>query len=93
MKKRLVKSPKIYLRDSGLLHYLLRISDYNQLPGHPIVGHSWEGYIIEQIISTLGDSCVEIKFTSAPIERNNHGLLHYELITMPFREIFRRPSR
>ena len=55
VKKRLVKSPKAYLRDSGLRHHLLRIDDYNQLLGHPVVGHSWEGYVIEQIISVLGD--------------------------------------
>jgi uncharacterized protein len=48
--KQLVKSPKIYHRDSGLLHHLLRIADFEQLLGHPIVGQSWEGYVIEQII-------------------------------------------
>lgn len=53
--KRLVKSPKIYIRDSGLLHYLLKIYNYNDLLGHPVVGYSWEGYVIEQIISTIGD--------------------------------------
>ena len=55
LKKRLVKSSKVYIRDSGLLHHLLRIEDYNSLLGHPAVGHSWEGYVIEQIASTLGD--------------------------------------
>lgn len=49
-KKRLVKSPKIYLRDSGLLHALLDIGDYNDLLGHPIYGASWEGYAIENIL-------------------------------------------
>jgi uncharacterized protein len=48
--KRLVKTPKIYLRDSGLLHYLLRIRTYDDLLGHPSLGASWEGYVIEQII-------------------------------------------
>lgn len=48
--KRLVKSPKVYLRDSGLHHHLLRISDMEQLRGNPIIGASWEGYVIEQII-------------------------------------------
>jgi predicted AAA+ superfamily ATPase len=48
--KRLVKSPKLYVRDSGLLHYLLRIVDMEQLRGNPSVGASWEGYVIEQII-------------------------------------------
>lgn len=55
LKKRLVKSPKIYVRDTGLLHHLLRIKDYNTLIGHPILGNSWEGYVIEQIISVLGN--------------------------------------
>jgi len=55
LRKRLVKSPKIYLRDSGILHHLLRINDFNSLLGHPILGHSWEGYVIEQIISVLGN--------------------------------------
>jgi hypothetical protein len=55
VKKRLVKSPKVYLRDSGLLHHLHKIIDYNRLLGHPLLGHSWEGYVIEQIISILGN--------------------------------------
>lgn len=55
IKKRLVKSPKVYIRDSGLLHYLLDINDYNSILGHPIIGNSWEGYIIEQVIGCLGD--------------------------------------
>jgi uncharacterized protein len=50
MGKRLTKSPKIYIRDSGLLHYLLRIFDYEQLRGNAAIGASWEGYVIEQII-------------------------------------------
>ncbi|MFN0174065.1 MAG: ATP-binding protein [Saprospiraceae bacterium] len=48
--KRLVKTPKIYLRDSGLLHHLLRIRNYDALLGNPAVGASWEGYVIEQIM-------------------------------------------
>lgn len=49
--KRLTKSPKLYIRDSGLLHHLLRIFDMEQLRGNPSVGASWEGYVIEQIMS------------------------------------------
>lgn len=49
--KRLVRSPKIYVRDSGITHALLNISDYNQLLGHPVVGGSWEGFVIENILS------------------------------------------
>ncbi len=48
--KRLVKTPKMYIRDSGLLHYLHRIRNYDALLGHPGIGASWEGYVIEQII-------------------------------------------
>ena len=51
--KRLVKRPKIYLRDSGLLHQLLDIPDELALRGHPMRGSSWEGFVIEQIISLL----------------------------------------
>lgn len=48
-KKRLVKSPKTYIRDSGVLHRLLNIQNYTDLFGHPVVGASWEGYVIEQV--------------------------------------------
>lgn len=51
--KRQVRSPKIYLRDSGLLHSLLGINDINILFGHPKVGASWEGFVIEQVFSIL----------------------------------------
>lgn len=53
--KRLVKTPKIYIRDSGIANYLLNITDYESLLRHPHLGNLWEGYVIEDIISTLGD--------------------------------------
>jgi hypothetical protein len=53
IKKRLVKAPKVYLRDSGVLHYFLGIENKEELIGHPKMGASWEGFIIEQIISNL----------------------------------------
>jgi uncharacterized protein len=53
IKKRLVKSPKIYIRDSGLLHSLLMTQTLDDLQGHPQVGNSWEGFIIEQVTSLL----------------------------------------
>ncbi len=53
LKKRLVKSPKIYVRDSGILHALLKIDDINSLLGHPVCGASWEGYVIENIITNM----------------------------------------
>ncbi len=52
-KKRLVKSPKIYIRDSGLAHQVLRINNYGDLFGHPACGASWEAYVIEQIAQGL----------------------------------------
>lgn len=53
LKKRMVKSPKIYLRDSGLLHTLLEMGSMTELYGHPVFGASWEGWCIEQIITKL----------------------------------------
>jgi predicted AAA+ superfamily ATPase len=53
LKKRLVKAPKIYLRDSGILHTLLGIRSMEELLGHPIVGMSWEGFCIEQVLSQM----------------------------------------
>jgi len=50
-KKRLVKAPRIYIRDSGITHALLGIVDYNQLSGHPVFGSSWEGFVIETLLS------------------------------------------
>ncbi|MDD4031941.1 MAG: ATP-binding protein [Bacteroidales bacterium] len=55
IKKRLVKSPKIYVRDSGLLHRLLQVDDFNSLMGNPVFGASWEGFVIENIIASLRD--------------------------------------
>ncbi len=50
-KKRLVKSPRVYIRDSGVTHALLGIADYNQLSGHPVFGSSWEGFVIENLLA------------------------------------------
>jgi uncharacterized protein len=51
--KRLVKSPKVYVRDSGLVHALLDIGTLEQLHNHPVVGNSWEGYVLEQLLSCV----------------------------------------
>lgn len=51
--KRLTKSPKVYLRDSGMVHHLLRLYDEDALLGHLVVGGSWEGYVIQQIVAVL----------------------------------------
>lgn len=55
--KRLVKSPKVYVRDSGVVHALLGIGDHESLLGHPIAGMSWEGFVLENIISVLPEGC------------------------------------
>lgn len=52
-KKRLVKSPKLYIRDAGILHELLEVRSLNALFAHPQIGASWEGLVIEQITATL----------------------------------------
>jgi uncharacterized protein len=51
--KRQVKSPKLYFRDTGLLHYLLGIKSEGELALHPRIGASWEGYVIEEIIKSV----------------------------------------
>jgi len=51
MGKRLVKSPKVYVRDSGLVHALLDIENREALLGHPVVGASWEGFVIDNLLS------------------------------------------
>ena len=51
VKKRLVKSPKIYVRDSGIVHALLGVEDHDALAGHPVVGASWEGFVIENLLA------------------------------------------
>jgi len=53
IRKRLVKTPKIYFRDSGVLHQLLGITSMEQLFGHPLLGASWEGYALQQLLSNL----------------------------------------
>ena len=49
--KRLIRSPKVYVRDSGLVHALLGLSNQDALLGHPVAGSSWEGFVIEQLIN------------------------------------------
>jgi len=69
VKKRLVKSPKVYLRDSGLLHALLRVGTIDNLLGHPIAGASWEGWVIEQALAGIeGHSGASFYRTAAGAE-------------------------
>ncbi len=53
LKKRLTQAPKVYLRDSGILHSLLDVEDFDHLLAHPVLGPSWEGFCIEHVISKL----------------------------------------
>jgi predicted AAA+ superfamily ATPase len=53
--KRQVKAPKVYLRDSGILHALLGVSSLEDLDGHPKVGASWEGFVLEEVLRHVGD--------------------------------------
>lgn len=53
--KRLVKSPKIYVRDSGIVHALLNLNDWGNILGHPVAGGSWEGFVIENILSCASE--------------------------------------
>ncbi len=52
-KKRLVKSPRVYIRDSGLVHALLGLSGFEEVAGHPVLGASWEGFVIEHLVSMV----------------------------------------
>ncbi len=54
--KRLVKSPKVYIRDSGILHSLLRLPDREALLSHPKLGASWEGFALEQVLAVTGST-------------------------------------
>jgi predicted AAA+ superfamily ATPase len=67
IRKRLVKSPKVYWRDTGLLHALLNVADEDDLLTQPWVGASWEGFVIEQILSvrsSRGETCEAYFFRS-----------------------------
>ena len=63
--KRLVRAPKVYLRDSGIVHALLRIPSYDDLLAHPVAGGSWEGFAIENLLTVAGDWDVQASFYRA----------------------------
>jgi hypothetical protein len=63
--KRLVKAPKVYIRDSGITHALLNIANYNDLLGHPVVGTSWEGFVIENILSVSSGSAIPFYYRTS----------------------------
>jgi hypothetical protein len=62
LRKRQVKSPKVYVSDSGLLHTLLGLPDRDALDGHPKVGASWEGFLLGQLVERLGARPEEVFF-------------------------------
>jgi predicted AAA+ superfamily ATPase len=68
IRKRQVKAPKIYIRDSGILHALLQINTMADLQGHPKLGSSWEGFCLEQLIGCLGTRDVYFWATHAGTE-------------------------
>ncbi|MCP4046985.1 MAG: ATP-binding protein [Gammaproteobacteria bacterium] len=68
LKKRQVKSPKIYIRDSGLLHALLELTSSRALSGHPKMGSSFEGFVIEQILTRLDTRSASFWATHAGAE-------------------------
>jgi predicted AAA+ superfamily ATPase len=68
IRKRQVKAPKIYIRDSGILHALLQINTRHDLQGHPKLGSSWEGFCLEQLIGYLRERDVYFWATHAGAE-------------------------
>ena len=84
--KRLVKAPKVYVRDSGLLHELLGLGDYNALAGHPVRGASWEGFAIENLTGVLKERAIPGFYRTAAgaeidlvLERPSRGLIAIEI--------------
>jgi hypothetical protein len=63
--KRLVKSPKVFIRDSGIVHALLNIESHEALLGHPVVGASWEGFVIENLIAAAPSGAVPLFYRTA----------------------------
>jgi uncharacterized protein len=80
--KRLVKSPKVYVRDTGLAHALLGIRDKEALLGHPVVGQTWESFILETLITTSPDG------TEAHFYRTSNGTEVDLLLTLPGGELW-----
>lgn len=67
--KRLVRAPKVYVRDSGIVHALLNIAGYNDLIAHPVAGGSWEGFVVENIMSVVHNRALPFYYrTSAGAE-------------------------
>ncbi len=82
VKKRLIKSPRYYVRDTGILHRLLGIGDYDALLSNPILGKSWEGFVVENIHSVLP------RLAEAYFYRTAAGAEIDLVIKMPNREVW-----
>jgi uncharacterized protein len=85
-KKRLVKTPKIYLRDSGLLHNLMNIHTFDHLLGNPVLGASWEGFVVENILNSISSSWTASYYRSSNqaeidlvLEKNNQEVWAIEV--------------
>ena len=78
--KRLVKSPKVYVRDSGLVHALLRLGSLDDLLGHPVAGGSWEGFVIESLLASAPDG------TEASFYCSSAGAEIDLILTLPSQE-------
>ena len=66
--KRLVKSPKVYVRDSGIVHALLGLESLEDVLGHPVAGHSWEGFVIETLLASARGALSSFYRTAAGAE-------------------------
>lgn len=77
--KRLVKSPKVYVRDSGIVHALLGLGSKEDLVGHPVVGASWEGFVVETLLSLAPDRA------EASFYRSSGGAEIDLILTLPGR--------
>jgi predicted AAA+ superfamily ATPase len=84
--KRLIKAPKVFVRDSGILHALLNIADGESILGHPVAGPSWEGFVIENLIAAAPIHSVPLFYRTATgaeidllLEIPGHGLWAIEI--------------
>jgi len=91
IKKRLVKTPKIYLRDTGILHALLGLEDWNAMLGHPVFGYSWESLCVENILARVRRSVQASFYRTADgaevdliLEKANHRIaIEFKASTAP----------
>jgi predicted AAA+ superfamily ATPase len=84
--RRLVKAPRVFVRDSGIVHALLNIADEESLLGHPVVGASWEGFVIENLIAAAPMRVVPLFYRTGAgaeidllLEIPGHGLWAIEI--------------